>query len=139
MEISLRHDWSPDEVRAIHDLPLFELIHRALETHRAVFEKNDVQLCSLLSIKTGGCPEDCAYCPQAARYHTGVDAQKVMGYEDVIEKALDAKNGGSTRFCMGAAWRNVRDNSDFDKVVEMVKGVNALGLEVCCTLGMLSE
>jgi biotin synthase len=93
----------------------------------------------LLSVKTGGCPEDCSYCPQAARYNTGVDAHKLMKYEEVVDKALIAKNAGSTRFCMGAAWRDVRDGRDFDNVIDMVKGVNALGLEVCCTLGMLTE
>jgi biotin synthase len=139
MEISVRHDWSPDEVRAIHDLPLFELIHRALQTHRAVFEKNDVQLCSLLSIKTGGCPEDCGYCPQAARYHTGVDAVKLMEVPQVLEAARTAREAGATRFCMGAAWREVKDGPQFDSVLEMVKGVKALGMEACCTLGMLSD
>jgi len=139
MEISLRHDWSPDEVWAIHDLPLFELIHRALETHRAVFEKNDVQLCSLLSIKTGGCPEDCGYCPQAARYHTGVDAEKLMEVPEVLAAAKTAREAGATRFCMGAAWREVKDGPQFDSVLEMVKGVKALGMEACCTLGMLTD
>src|SRR5579871_946834 len=139
MEISLRHDWSPDEVRAIHDLPLFELIHRALETHRAVFEKNDVQLCSLLSIKTGGCPEDCGYCPQAARYHTGVDAEKLMEVPEVLAAAKTAREAGATRFCMGAAWREVKDGPQFESVLEMVKVVKALGMEACCTLGMLTD
>jgi biotin synthase len=116
-----------------------QLIVRAAEVHKQHQATAEVQVCTLLSVKTGGCSEDCAYCPQAARYSTGVDAHKMMTYADVVDKALEAKNEGSTRFCMGAAWRNVKDNSDFDKVIDMVKGVNALGLEVCCTLGMLTE
>src|ERR1700733_23938 len=139
MKEAIRQNWTREEVSEIYHEPLMELMYRAATVHRKYHATGEVQVCTLLSIKTGGCPEDCAYCPQAARYHTGVDAQKLMGYEEVVEKALDAKNAGSTRFCMGAAWRNVRDNSDFDKVIEMVKGVNSLGLEVCCTLGMLSE
>ncbi len=99
----------------------------------------EVQVCTLLSVKTGGCPEDCSYCPQAARYQTDVEVQKLMEYDEVVTKALIAKENGSTRFCMGAAWRNVRDNRDFDRVLDMVKGVSQLGLEVCCTLGMLTE
>ncbi|MEM9981609.1 MAG: biotin synthase BioB, partial [Bacteroidota bacterium] len=99
----------------------------------------EVQVCTLLSVKTGGCPEDCAYCPQAARYHTNVKVHKLLGVEEVLQKALEAKEAGSTRFCMGAAWREVRDNRDFDKVLEMVKGVSQMGMEVCCTLGMLTE
>jgi len=97
-----------------------------------------VQVCTLLSVKTGGCPEDCAYCPQAARYHTNVKVEKLMEVEEVLQHASDAKESGSTRFCMGAAWREVRDNRDFDKVISMVKGVSAMGMEVCCTLGMLT-
>lgn len=135
----MRHNWTIDEVRDIYYLPILELIYRAATVHKEHHKTGEVQVCTLLSVKTGGCPEDCAYCPQAARYNTGVDAHKLMNYEEVLDKALIAKNSGSTRFCMGAAWRNVRDNSDFDKVIDMVKGVNALGLEVCCTLGMLTE
>jgi len=107
--------------------------------HRQYHDPGEIQVCTLLSVKTGGCPEDCAYCPQAARYHTGVKVHKLMEVEEVVEKAREAKASGSTRFCMGAAWREVRDNRDFDKVIEMVKQVNALGLEVCCTLGMLTH
>jgi biotin synthase len=106
--------------------------------HRAVFRDNKVQLCSLLSIKTGGCPEDCGYCPQAARYHTGVKAEKLMPVTDVLEAAAQARAAGATRFCMGAAWREVKDGAQFDSVLEMVKGVRALGMEACATLGMLS-
>lgn len=135
----IRNDWTLDEIKEIYFSPVLELIVRAANIHKQHQATGEVQVCTLLSVKTGGCSEDCAYCPQAARYNTGVDAHKLMNYEEVIGKALDAKSGGSTRFCMGAAWRNVRDNSDFDKVIDMVKGVNALGLEVCCTLGMLTE
>src|SRR2546430_2226268 len=139
MKAEKRNNWTLDEIREIYFSPVLELIHRAATVHKKYQATGEVQVCTLLSVKTGGCPEECAYCPQAARYHTGVEAQKLLKYEEVIEKALDAKSAGSTRFCMGAAWRNVRDNSDFDKVLEMVKGVNGLGLEVCCTLGMLTE
>lgn len=139
MNSEIRNNWTLDEIREIYFSPVLELILRGAETHKKYQATGEVQVCTLLSVKTGGCSEDCSYCPQAARYNTGVDAHKLMTYEDVIGKALDAKNGGSTRFCMGAAWRNVRDNSDFDKVIDMVKGVNAIGLEVCCTLGMLTE
>jgi biotin synthase len=139
MKAEIRSDWAYNEIKEVYDLPVLELIYQAATIHRKYQATGEVQVCTLLSVKTGGCSEDCAYCPQAARYHTDVEAQRIMNYEEVVEKALTAKNGGSTRFCMGAAWRNVRDNSDFDKVIEMVKGVNALGLEVCCTLGMLTE
>jgi len=126
-------------VRAIHDLPLLELLHRAQSLHREHFGDNKVQLCSLLSVKTGGCPEDCAYCPQAARYHTGVQAEPLMELEDVLAAARKARAAGATRFCMGAAWREVKDGPQFDRVLEMVRGVKRLGMEACCTLGMLSE
>jgi len=135
----IRNDWTIEEINAIYHSPVLELMYRAATVHREYNATGEVQVCTLLSVKTGGCSEDCSYCPQAARYNTGIDAHRLMKYEDVIGKALIAKNGGSTRFCMGAAWRNVQDNSDFDKVIEMVKGVNTLGLEVCCTLGMLTE
>ena len=134
----IRHDWTLPEVRAIHDLPLLDLVHRAQTVHREAFADNKVQLCSLLSIKTGGCPEDCAYCPQAARYQTGVEAQPLLETDDVIEAARAARAAGATRFCMGAAWREVRDGPQFDRVLEMVRGVRALALEACCTLGMLT-
>jgi biotin synthase len=135
---TIRHDWTQADVRALHDLPIVELIHRAQTVHRAAFGEHKVQLCTLLSIKTGGCPEDCAYCPQAARYHTGVDAEKLMPVADVLTAAERARAAGATRFCMGAAWREVKDGPDFDRVLEMVRGVRALGLEACCTLGMLT-
>jgi biotin synthase len=130
---------SIEEVKEIYNTPLLELIYRAATVHRQYNDTGEVQVCTLLSIKTGGCPEDCAYCPQAARYSTGVNVQALMQKKEVLEYAAKAKAAGSTRFCMGAAWREVRDNKDFDRVLEMVKGVNELGLEVCCTLGMLNE
>lgn len=139
MPLVIRHDWTVEEVRAIHDLPLFELVHRAQTVHREAFGDHKVQLCSLLSIKTGGCPEDCAYCPQAARYHTGVKAEPLMQVDEVLAKAKEAKEAGATRFCMGAAWREVRDNEHFERVLQMVKGVRELGMEACATLGMLTE
>ncbi len=139
MNTEIRNNWTLDEIREIYFSPVLELMNRASNVHATYNTTGEVQVCTLLSVKTGGCSEDCSYCPQAARYNTGVEAHKLMTYESVINKALDAKNGGSTRFCMGAAWRNVRDNSDFDNVIDMVKGVNAIGLEVCCTLGMLTE
>jgi biotin synthase len=138
MTAEVRHDWTLPEVRAIHDLPLFDLVYRAQTVHRSTFQKQEVQLCSLLSVKTGGCPEDCAYCPQAARYDTGVKAEKLMDPASVIRSAEEAKAAGATRFCMGAAWREVRDGKQFDSVLEMVRGVKALGLEACTTLGMLT-
>jgi biotin synthase len=136
---SIRNNWTREEVAEIFDTPVLELIYRAGTVHREYHDPSEVQVCTLLSVKTGGCPEDCAYCPQAARYHTEVKVHKLLEVDEVISKALDAKESGSTRFCMGAAWREVRDNRDFDKVVEMVKGVNNIGLEVCCTLGMLTH
>jgi len=134
-----RHDWAIAEVRALHDLPLLELVHRAQTAHRARFPAGQVQLCSLLSIKTGGCPEDCAYCPQSARYDTGVEAQRLLAVEEVLATARRARDAGASRFCMGAAWREPKDGPQFDAVLEMVRGVRALGLEACCTLGMLTE
>ena len=138
-EIPLRHDWVLAEVKALYQLPLLELVHRAQTVHRAVWKDNKVQLCSLLSIKTGGCPEDCGYCPQAARYHTGVKAEKLMGVPEVLEAAKGAREAGATRFCMGAAWREVKDGPQFDSVLEMVRGVKSLGMEACCTLGMVTD
>jgi biotin synthase len=138
MPPEVRHDWTLPEVRALHDLPVLELVHRAQTVHREVFAGQRVQLCSLLSVKTGGCPEDCAYCPQAARYQTGVKAEKLMAVPEVLFAAREAREAGATRFCMGAAWREVKDGPQFDEVLEMVRGVRALGLEACCTLGMLT-
>lgn len=124
---------------ALYNKPLLELVFEAATVHREFHNPREVQMSSLLSIKTGGCAEDCGYCPQAARYHTNVDAQKLMSVDSVIEQAKNAKANGSSRLCMGAAWREVRDNRDFDNVVEMVQAVNDLDMEVCCTLGMMNE
>jgi biotin synthase len=134
----IRHDWALSEVTAIHALPLLDLVHRAQGVHREHFGDNKVQLCSLLSVKTGGCPEDCAYCPQAARYHTGVEAEPLMDVGEVLSAARKARAAGATRFCMGAAWREVKDGAQFERVLEMVRGVKQLGMEACCTLGMLT-
>lgn len=139
MATDIRNDWTIDEIHRIYDTPLLELVYKAATLHRSYNETAEVQVCTLLSIKTGGCSEDCAYCPQAARYNTGVDVQALMKKEEVLAYAQKAKDAGSTRFCMGAAWREVRDNKDFDRVLDMVKGVNEMGMEVCCTLGMLTE
>ena len=134
----LRHDWQRDELLALMDLPLPELLFQAASVHRQHFDPSQVQVSTLLSVKTGGCPEDCAYCPQAQRYQTGVDAQKLMSTEAVLDKARQAKAAGASRFCMGAAWRSPKDR-DIPKVAAMIAGVKALGLETCATLGMLSE
>ena len=135
---TIRNDWTEQEIAALYHSPILELMYQAATVHRANHDPQEVQVCTLLSIKTGGCPEDCAYCPQAARYHTDVQVHKLMSVHEVMQKAANAKEAGSTRFCMGAAWREVRDNKDFDKVLDMVKGVSTLGMEVCCTLGMLT-
>jgi biotin synthase len=135
----IRNNWTKEEIQEIYNLPLLDLVYKAATIHREHQDTGEVQVCTLLSIKTGGCPEDCAYCPQAARYNTGVDVQALMKQEEVIAYAQRAKDAGSTRFCMGAAWREVRNNRDFDRVIEMVKGVNEMGMEVCCTMGMLTE
>ena len=134
-----KNNWTIEEVQEIYNTPLLDLIFRAATTHRRFNDTGEVQVCTLLSIKTGGCTEDCAYCPQAARYNTDITVQALMQKEEVLTYAQKAKDAGSTRFCMGAAWREVRDNRDFDKVLEMVKAVNEMGMEVCCTLGMLTE
>jgi biotin synthase len=123
----------------LYNKPLLELVFEAATIHRQFHDPREVQMSSLLSIKTGGCPEDCGYCPQAARYHTDVEAHKLMSVPDVIEQAKNAKANGSSRLCMGAAWREVRDNRDFDNVIEMVQAVNEMGMEVCATLGMMNE
>lgn len=135
----IRNDWTKSEIQVIYNTPVLELIYQASTLHREYHATGEVQVCTLLSIKTGGCPEDCAYCPQAARYNTGVEVQALLATDEVLTHAKKAREAGSTRFCMGAAWREVRDNRDFDRVLEMVKGVNNLGMEVCCTMGMLTE
>src|SRR5580658_3367915 len=137
--MELRHDWTVGEIRSIYNLALPELIFRAQTVHREYHSPEEVQLCRLLSIKTGACPEDCAYCPQSAHYDTGLTRQELMAPADVMVAANRAKEDGATRFCMGAAWRDVRDGKDFECVLEMVRGVANLGMEVCCTLGTLSE
>lgn len=124
---------------ALYNKPLLELVFEAATVHRQYHNPREVQMSSLLSIKTGGCSEDCGYCPQAARYHTDVEAHKLMTVDSVIEQAKNAKANGSSRLCMGAAWREVRDNKDFDNIIEMVQAVNDLDMEVCCTLGMMNE
>lgn len=134
----IRNDWTREEIAAIYNKPVLELIYEGATVHRRYHDPSEVQVCTLLSVKTGGCPEDCSYCPQAARYHTDVKVHKLLEVDEVLGKAREAQAAGSTRFCMGAAWREVRDNRDFDKVIDMVKGVNGMGMEVCCTLGMLS-
>jgi len=128
-----------EQIQEIYNRPLLELILEASNTHQQNNVFGEVQVSSLISIKTGGCSEDCGYCPQAARYNTGVDVHKLMDVDQVVSAAKNAQAGGASRLCMGAAWREVRDNRDFDKVIDMVREVNSLGMEVCCTLGMLTE
>jgi len=139
LNTAIRNDWSIAEIKEIYEKPLLELVFEAAQVHRQFHTASEVQVCTLLSVKTGGCPEDCAYCPQAARYHTDIKVQALLNEEIVLANAQKAKDAGSTRFCMGAAWREVRDNRDFDRVLSMVSKVNDIGLEVCCTLGMLNE
>lgn len=134
-----RYSWTASELRAIHDLPLNELLYRAQTLHREYHDPAEIQCCTLLSIKTGACPEDCAYCPQSAHYDTGVQAHGLLDVDTVLGAARRARDNGATRFCMGAAWRDVRDGEPFDRVLDMVRGVRALGMEACCTLGMLTE
>jgi biotin synthase len=135
----LRHDWSREEVGAIYRTPLTDLVFRAASVHRQWNTPDRVQTCQLLSIKTGGCPEDCGYCPQSAHYDAGVERQGLLDPEHVIGVAREAAERGVTRFCMGAAWRQAPEGAEFERVLEMVRGVSSLGLEVCCTLGMLNE
>jgi biotin synthase len=135
---ALRHDWALDEVLALFRLPFNDLLYRAQTIHRAQFDANEVQISTLLSVKTGGCPEDCAYCPQSAHYRTGVAADTLMSREAVLAEARRAQEAGASRFCMGAAWRSPRDG-DVEKVADLISGVKALGLETCATLGMLTR
>jgi biotin synthase len=139
MPSEIRHDWALEEVRAIYSSPLLELVFRAACTHRHFHDSREVQVCKLISIKTGGCPEDCAYCSQSSRYQTDIKASSLMEKGAVVEIARRAKAAGVSRVCLGAAWREVRDGKQFDRVLDMVKDVTAMGVEVCCTLGMLSE
>jgi biotin synthase len=135
----LRHDWTVEDVEAIYDQPFLDLIFEAQTVHRRHFRPGEVQKSTLLSIKTGACPEDCGYCPQSAHYKTGLQKEVLLPIDEVLANAGAAKEGGSTRFCMGAAWREVKDGPEFDSVLDMVRGVAGLGMEVCCTLGMLTE
>lgn len=139
MSAAPRHDWTLEEIREIHDAPLLDLVFRAASVHRRHHDAREMQVCKLISVKTGACPEDCAYCAQSARYSTGITPERLLEKEQVIEIARRAQASGVSRVCLGAAWREVKDNGQFDRVVDMVRGVTDLGLEVCCTLGMLSE
>ena len=138
-ELEVRHDWTREEISSLYHQPLLELVFEAAQVHKIYHKIGEVQVSSLVSVKTGGCPEDCAYCPQAARYHTDIKVHKLMEVDEVVKKAIDAQAQGVSRMCLGAAWREVRDNADFDKVCEMVRAVNDMGMEVCCTLGMVTE
>jgi biotin synthase len=137
-EQSLRHDWQAEEVEALYDLPFSDLMYQAQTVHREHFDPNSVQVSTLLSIKTGGCAEDCGYCPQSAHHESAVKAEPLMPLDKVLENAAAAKATGASRFCMGAAWRNLKDR-DLERVADMVSGVKDLGLETCVTLGMLEE
>jgi biotin synthase len=139
MTDTIRHDWTRAEIRAIHDLPLLDLVFRAATVHRAHHDAREMQVCKLISIKTGACPEDCAYCAQSSRYETEITPQALLKKETVMEIAQRAKENGVSRVCMGAAWREVKDGPQFDRVVDMVRDVTGMGIEVCCTLGMLTE
>jgi biotin synthase len=136
---ALRYDWTRDSVREIYHRPLLDLVFTAQQIHRKFHDPSRIQLCRLLSIKTGGCPEDCGYCPQSAHYEAGVQNQPLMDVREVYQAAKKARDEGASRFCMGAAWREVHDGRDFDTVLEMVRAVASLKLEVCCTLGMLTD
>jgi biotin synthase len=135
----VRHDWSVAEIESLYTAPLLDLVHQAQTVHRAHHPANQVQGCVLLNVKSGGCPEDCAYCPQSAHYSTGVDRYELMRVDDALEAARRARDQGATRFCMGAAWRDAAEGEEFDRVLDMVRGVRALGMEACCTLGMLTQ
>jgi biotin synthase len=134
-----KHDWTKEEIIAIYNKPMMDLLFEAASIHREHHDPNVVQVSTLVSIKTGGCSEDCGYCPQAARYNTGVEGNDLMSVNQVKAQALQAKSGGSSRVCMGAAWRNVKDGPEFDQVLEMVRTINKMDMEVCCTLGMITE
>jgi len=135
----IRHDWKMEELESLYALPLLELLSKSHALHIQFHEPGEVQVCSLISIKTGGCPEDCKYCAQSSRYQTSISAQPMMKYEAVMSAAKKAIENGATRVCLGAAWREVRDSKQFDEVLQMIKGITDLGVEVCCTLGMLKE
>lgn len=137
--MEVRNDWTKEELQAIHDTPILDLIYRAAQVHRHYHVPRQIQVCNLINIKVGGCPEDCKYCPQAARYHTDVKASPMMKNEEILQLAQQAKKNGATRVCIGASWRSVRDSPQFEEILEAVKQITAMGLEVCCTLGMLNE
>ncbi len=137
--MTVKHNWTKEEILEIYNKPLMDLLYEAATIHRVHHDPNTVQVSTLLSIKTGGCPEDCGYCPQAARYHTNIEGNDLMSVPQVKAQALRAKATGSSRVCMGAAWRNVKDGEEFDSVLEMVRTINKLDMEVCCTLGMITE
>jgi biotin synthase len=139
MSVGIRYDWQQSEIRAIYDAPFLELVYRAASVHRQYHDPKQIQVCKLISIKTGACPEDCGYCAQSSRYKTEVKPEALLDKDTVVGIARQAKVSGVSRVCMGAAWREVRDNSQFDQVLDMVKEVTSLGLEVCCTLGMLNQ
>ncbi len=139
MTDTVRHDWTRAEIRALHDLPLLDLVYRAATVLRTHHNAREMQVCKLISIKTGACPEDCSYCAQSSRYETDITPEKLLSKESVKEVAARAQASGVSRVCMGAAWREVKDGPQFDRVVEMVREVTDMGMEVCCTLGMLSE
>lgn len=138
-ETFIRHDWTRNDLREIHDLPFTELVFRAQSVHRMFHDPTKVQQCTLLSIKTGACPEDCSYCPQSAHHNVDLDPEGLLPVDEVLIAARQALDNGSTRFCMGAAWRQVREGKQFDQVLEMVRGVREIGMEACCTLGMLTR
>src|SRR5580700_11411004 len=131
----VRHDWLIEELDALFRVPVLELVFRAATVHRQFHDPSEIQVCKLISVKTGGCPEDCSYCSQSSRYQTEVKASSLMDVQEVLDIARTAKEAGVSRICMGAAWREVRDNKQFESVLEMVRGANSLGVEVCCTLG----
>lgn len=135
----MRYDWTIEELEELYALPLFELLSRAHALHGQFHQIGEIQVCNLISVKTGGCPEDCKYCAQSSRYKTSITAQPMMRYEEVLQAAQTAISRGATRICLGAAWKEVKDNKQFAAVLEMVKGIRSLGVEVCCTLGMLNS
>lgn len=138
-QVVIRQDWTKEEVAEIYNMPIMELMYKAATIHRQFNDPSEVQVCTLLSVKTGGCKEDCSYCSQSAKYNTHVEPHKLMSVTSVLEAAQAAKEAGSTRFCMGAAWRELRENRDFEKVLQMIYNINEMGMEVCCTLGMLTD
>jgi biotin synthase len=138
MSQEIRNNWTLEEIAEIYHSPILDLVYRGATAHRQYHKTGEVQVCTLLSVKTGGCSEDCSYCPQAARYTTDVKASGMLPESFILDKAKEAKEAGSTRFCMGAAWREIRDGRDFDRILNVVKGVTKLDMEVCCTLGMLT-